>query len=108
MSLSNELTFKLLALILCNNIYLRLTILLLLLVEIFRKKETVKKSFSDWTIGCLIVVLNSLFVFDFMVISFIVLGFLSGYLNKVKYSSFLNLYLLFILLEGVVVFWLKI
>ena len=108
MSLSNELTFKLLALILCNNIYLRLTILLLLLVEIFRKKETVKKSFSDWAIGCLIVVLNSLFVFDFMVINFIVLGFLSGYLNKVKYSSFLSLYLLFILLEGVVVFWLKI
>ena len=108
MSLSNELNFKLLALILCNNIYLRVTILLLLLVRIFRKNETIKKSFNDWIIGCLIVVLNSIFVFDFMVINFIVLGFLSGYLNKMKCSAFLSLYLSFVLLEGVVVFWLKI
>ena len=108
MSFSNELTFKILALVLCDNIYLRVIILSFLLVRIFLRKEKAYKSWCDYFIGVLIVTLNSIFTFDFMIINFIVLGLLSGYLSKVKYSSFLSLYLFCVLLEGVVVFCLKI
>ena len=55
MSFSNELTFKILALVLCDNIYLRVIILSFLLVRIFLRKEKAYKSWCDYFIGVLIV-----------------------------------------------------
>lgn len=101
MSFSKEIMFKVLAIVLCNNMVLRLAILLFLLLRIFKKKERVNKSFWDWLIGGLVVVLNGLFCFDFMIINFAILGLLSGVSKNVKYESFITFYLFCLIIKGV-------
>lgn len=101
MSFSKEIMFKVLAFVLCDNMLLRLVILFFLLLKIFKKKEKVNKDFFDWLVGILIVALNGLFCVDFIIVNFVVLGFLSSVFKNVKCDYFLTFYLLCLVIKGV-------
>lgn len=105
MELSSVLMFKILAIVLCDDFFARMVILLFLILEISegaKKKRIVKKSFKDILVGISIICFNSILILDFYSINFLFLGIGSFFLRKMEMEKYMNIYFLLIVFEGVI------
>lgn len=106
MNLNDLLMLKILAFILCNNIWMRMVVLIILILDLLFKVGKIKKSkkYENVLVGCLIIFLNEILNVNLVVVNFAFLGVLSSFLIHLKRNTFIELYFLFVVIEGGVVF----
>lgn len=101
---SELIVLKISAFLLCENIFFKLIIVLILLIDIVKSEKNgkLKVSLNEVLLGMFLIVLNSIFSIDLSSTNFFVLGLCSSIFSKYKLEKILNLYLLSIVFEGVI------
>jgi len=107
MKLNSLLMFKLVAIILCNNIFYTLIITGFLVFDFIKNNgEKLVRENKDILIGIMIILLNEILAINFTIYNFIFLGIVSSLLRITK-DSFFSIYLFFVAIQGGVTFCLK-
>lgn len=103
MKFSNLIMLKILSFILCNNLYLRIIIVSILISElIFRKNKKDTKKIKDVVMGSCIIFLNYILSIDLMIVNFLVLGVISSIFYFIKVERLINFYLFVVASYGVI------
>jgi len=105
MSLNNLIALKIVAIILSDNIILKLVVFCLLIYEIFKRKNIrVVKNKKDLIIGSSLIVLNTIINIDFSFVNFLFLVVMSSFVLSFKLEKFINYYLVLVSMKGCVYF----
>lgn len=104
MKLNELMMLKLVSFILCDNIYLRLVILIIIFLEIFKVKNKGNICIKDIVMGTGIICLNRVININFIVVNFIVLTIISFLFNNSKIEKIISLYFWLFIIKGVVEF----
>ena len=109
MNLNEIIIFKIVAFFLCENIFLKLIIFLLFLIDIINKNKGIKlkKNLKQFFCGCFLIIINCFFNINFMWVNFFVLGVGSSFLHKIKAEKYISIYLFLLGIQGGITFCLK-
>lgn len=105
MDFSEIIMLKIVAIILCDSIIIRIIIIGLVIFDFIQKQKKFQNiKFDNLFIGALILILNSILNINLIITNFVVLGVASSILKFCKIEKFLTIYLLFVSFEGVWMF----
>lgn len=106
MNLNDLIMVKLLSFLLCDNVWMRVIILMFFVLDLLSKRKKIKKSKNkeNILIGNLLIFLNEILNLNLILINFLFLGLMSSFLVFLKKDRLISIYFLLIVIEGGIFF----
>ena len=104
MTLNELIMFKVLAFTLCDNIFLRIILVVLLLLDIFvnKRAKKSKSKFINLVKGYFLIFFNMILNVNFIVVNFLVLGVASSIWRGLKSDKIIGIYCVSLMFQGAI------